>query len=228
MAVIADALRRMNMPRAAAWLEGITDTDAARMLAAARAYVERGDTVPASRISDMVAAYSHRPAPFYSALARAVAAEPARMMDADGWMRRTRGWVSKGIVKVDEVEWSGLEDWLRGQSAKIPREAVLEYLRAGGVKVETTVLDTADRKRQYDEYAQDEYDANFDDLTPDQQAIIRAGVDGAAGMPEGPDNPNPAGGAKYANYQLPGGERLPRGAVDAAGQAHLARRIARG
>jgi hypothetical protein len=94
--------------------------------------------------------------PFYSALERAVEQSPLTKAPAAQWLAtlsKTAG------VKKEEIEITGLSDWLdlviaaegehrdflisRGQvdaKGNIPKEAVLAFVRANGVELEETVL----------------------------------------------------------------------------------------
>ena len=74
--------------------------------------------------------------PFYSALERAVEASTTTRARADQWkatLSRTPG------VKKEELEWSGLLDWLDLQEGMVEREAVLNALRSGGIQVDERV-----------------------------------------------------------------------------------------
>ncbi|MFN7611045.1 MAG: hypothetical protein ACK5QX_08940, partial [bacterium] len=77
---------------------------------------------------------------FYSALSRGVEAISAKAMPAQGWKDQIKGMVNKGQAKSEEVEWSGVNDWLDLQEGKVTKEAVVAYLEQGGVKVEEVVL----------------------------------------------------------------------------------------
>lgn len=77
---------------------------------------------------------------FYSALSRGVEAISAKAMPAQGWKDQIKGMVNKGQAKAEEVEWSGVNDWLDLQEGKVTKEAVVAYLEQGGVKVEEVVL----------------------------------------------------------------------------------------
>ena len=69
--------------------------------------------------------------PWYSALARAIEKGPAQA-PAEQWRAFLKGLPGKG-VKQDEIEWSGVEEWLKLQTGKVQRQAVLDYLNANGV-----------------------------------------------------------------------------------------------
>lgn len=77
--------------------------------------------------------------PFYSALTRAVEAIKTEAAPAGMWKGAIKNLTSKG-VKSDEIEWSGVNDWLDMQQGKVTKAAILDYLRENGVKVEETML----------------------------------------------------------------------------------------
>jgi hypothetical protein len=78
---------------------------------------------------------------FYSALAREVDGVNMKSAAPDGWKGQIKNWISTGKVKADEVEWSGLNDWLDLQQGKVSKEQVSEFLRDNGVRVETVHRD---------------------------------------------------------------------------------------
>ena len=75
---------------------------------------------------------------FYSELSRKLEDGPTIAM-RDQWKGYIAGLKQKG-VKPEEVEWSGINDWLELQTGKVSRQAVLDYVNANGVKVEETQL----------------------------------------------------------------------------------------
>lgn len=75
-------------------------------------------------------------APFYSALERTVAESKTTKASAAQWkatLAKTPG------LKKEELEWTGVLDWLDGQDAPVTRDALLDFVRANGVRVEETV-----------------------------------------------------------------------------------------
>lgn len=58
---------------------------------------------------------------------------------AASWKAYINGLTQKG-VKPDEIEWSGVKDWLDLQKGTVTKDELLTYLKEGGVKVEETVL----------------------------------------------------------------------------------------
>lgn len=78
---------------------------------------------------------------FYSALERGIEGMQTKQAPAGAWKTQIKGLVNKGIVKQDEITWSGLEDWLDLQDGKVSKEAISEYLRQGGAQVQEVQLD---------------------------------------------------------------------------------------
>jgi len=58
---------------------------------------------------------------------------------ADSWKAYINGLTQKG-VKPEEIEWSGVKDWLDLQKGTVTKEELLNYLKQGGVRVEETLL----------------------------------------------------------------------------------------
>jgi hypothetical protein len=98
----------------------------------ARQYVEGGGP---NGGGEMAPAFGSATAPFYSALSRTLAANPANALPPVGWAGAIQAAANKGAVKADEVQWSGVDDWLKMQQGKVPKDAVLAYLDQNGVRV---------------------------------------------------------------------------------------------
>jgi hypothetical protein len=96
-----------------------------------------------SALEDSPAARS--PLGLYSALAHHLARSPTRQATPAGWKQLIYGLINKGAIKAEEVEWSGINDWLDLQQGKVSKEQVAQYLELGGVRVEDTVLGGFDR-----------------------------------------------------------------------------------
>lgn len=57
-----------------------------------------------------------------------------------------KSFADKGEFKSEELEWSGLNEWLSEQKGKVTKEQVLQYLAENNVKVEEVVLGASDGK----------------------------------------------------------------------------------
>lgn len=100
---------------------------------------------------------------FYSALERAIEANPTQRASAAQWtatLSKTPG------VKKEELEWSGLFDWLDAQQGPVGRDDLLAVVRDGGIKVEEIVLGdpgkTGERPRAEDYEESYEYEEDRD------------------------------------------------------------------
>ena len=99
--------------------------------------IQRGEgAAPAAAPLEQAAATTQ----FYSALEREIPVIDAKALTASGWGERFKGLISKGAIKADELEWSGLADYLKMQEGKVSKDAVLEFLRGNGVRVERMTL----------------------------------------------------------------------------------------
>lgn len=76
---------------------------------------------------------------FYSALTRAIENIQTKKADPKMWQGLIKNLAQKG-VKPDEIEWTGVNEWLDLQTGSVTKEELLAYLDANGVQVEETVL----------------------------------------------------------------------------------------
>ena len=137
IAVIRRFLRRLGVTI------GLSDNDIIHdYILPARNWVERGKAAAPSlmRGPAMAARSNAGRDPFYSALSAEVDKIGAKAMPAAGWGSALTGLVNKGAVKADEVEWSGIREWLDLQQGKVTKEAVLTYLGQNGVQVQEVTL----------------------------------------------------------------------------------------
>ena len=142
---------------------------------------------------------------------------------AASWKAYINGLTQKG-VKPEEIEWSGVKDWLDLQKGTVTKEELLNYLKQGGVQVEETVLGTPlkyeGRKLLNKKYS-DAVDAAeaagvsinpiyietlpADQRAPEEQSVL----DAFNAIKENQDEVSLEDldrPAKYSTYVLPGGE----------------------
>jgi hypothetical protein len=87
---------------------------------------------------------------FYSQLQRSIEQVPERLatMAAPAWKQWLTANASKLGIKADELEWSGIKDYLDLQGkAKLNKADLSSYLDDSGVKISEVQLDDADAKR---------------------------------------------------------------------------------
>lgn len=139
---------------------------------------------------------------FVSQLATAIEQMPAKV---DGTSAaNVKAWLlsnaDKLKVKKDEIQWSGVTDWLDTLGKqKVSKEQVAEYLKAGGVKIEEVVL----RGAKFDRQAREEMEAIGEiprrERTPEQQARFEE-------LQAVADDETSRHQTKFGSYRLPGGE----------------------
>ncbi|HRL05109.1 MAG TPA: hypothetical protein PL098_00180 [Brevundimonas diminuta] len=129
--------------------------------------------------------------PFYSALAKAVADSKTAKAPVAQWLATLK---KAPGVKAEELEWTGLEEWLGilggdavpswlqdrvDAKGNISRDAILDYLEGGGVRLEETVLGgqgvNADSR-----YASPTVEAALAGARTREDAIMQLENDGAA------------------------------------------------
>jgi phospholipid N-methyltransferase len=136
MAAIQAWLRAHGFSAVADFLESLTDAEALHVLSQARQHIVAGDA-PQVLTAGMAANFSRQSSVFYSELSRRIAVHSMPTAPTAQWASIIKNMQG---VKPDEVEWSGVLDWLGMQEGKVSREALVDYLAANGVKVEETVL----------------------------------------------------------------------------------------
>ena len=139
-----------------------------------------------------------------SALLDGVNGINAKALTGAMWKDGLKGLVNKGLVKQDEIAWSGLDDWLTMQQGKVQKEAVLQYLQDNGVRVTETELGKPDFS-EVGAWWNDEGGANeetpFSELTGQQQSDAAERYADEVGQYAEGERQTP----KYSQYQLPGG-----------------------
>jgi hypothetical protein len=83
--------------------------------------------------------------PFYSAVSRAVDTAKQAKASASQWLGTLKNTPG---VKPEEMEWLGLEDWLKEQKGAVTKEQIADYVRANQIEVkevEKGAVDTSDR-----------------------------------------------------------------------------------
>ena len=138
---------------------------------------------------------------FYSQLQRAIEQVPERLstMAAPAWKQWLTANAPKLQVKAEEVEWSGIKDYLDLQGkAKLSKDDLAAYLAEGGVKVGEVTLGGVRFGRSEREELEALQETPRAQRSPDQIERIRQLQDMADN--EGGDT------TKYGQYTLPGGE----------------------
>lgn len=101
--------------------------------------------------------------PFYSALTRAIEALPQERAPGPQWGGIIANLKNKG-VKDDEIQWSGIKDWLAEQKGPVTKAAILDYLRANEVQIKEVHLGKVRDDIAPDKQAQEEHAVEFERL----------------------------------------------------------------
>lgn len=143
--------------------------------------------------------------PWYSGLQQAIAGVPDRLasMGAAQWKLWLDANAAKLGVKKDEIEWSGVKEFLDTKGkAKVTREEIVSYLDANGVKVEEAVLGAKDNSKALNDWldttAMAVFDKPFAKLKRDDQVYLRGRAER--------EFISASADTKYHSYTLPGGE----------------------
>lgn len=151
-----------------------------------------------------------------SSLIQALKQSSSTQATVDGWKNEIKGFVKKGIVKQDEVDWSTVNEWLDLQSGRVSAAALMSYLHGHSLDIKESILipiadeltrantalrgspylaeiDSVEEEIFFVERESGEY-VDFSDMPEDIQNIIHR-------LSE-----NSNEGAKYKDYAIPGGE----------------------
>ena len=72
-----------------------------------------------------------------------------------------KSWAKKGQIKNEELQWSGLEEWLATQKDKVTLEDVLDYLAENNIRLEEKVFGTVETSQE-DQWERVEEELNSD------------------------------------------------------------------
>jgi hypothetical protein len=86
---------------------------------------------------------------FYSAVGNAVDSAKTNAAPAQQWLGMIRNTPG---VKPEEMQWLGLEDWLKDQQGVVPKQAIADYIKGNQVGVQE--VQHADRQQGLAQIAQ--------------------------------------------------------------------------
>jgi len=129
--------RRFDVPTSE-----FTDTQVYDLIADAWQAVQadgarRGSTIAFSEASQVPA--------FYSALLRAVESGKLKKGSGQQWLATLK---NQPGVKIDEIEWTGLDAWLAEQTSPVSLDQVAAFVRANQIQVQEVVKDDAAARYQ--------------------------------------------------------------------------------
>lgn len=141
----------------------------------------------------------NEPTWYYSPLQRAVEGLKQETAPAAQW----QGMIAKlPGIKPEEIEWTGLNDWLKLQQGKVTKAQILDYLNANGVQVQE-VEKAVGRPEGWRVIKSPDVEGEWDVVRQDGRVVHSAPSKADAEVyldSQGTDN------TKYSSYVLPGGE----------------------
>lgn len=182
-----------------ATLKRLTDADLNALLVAS---VRHAAKTGAPSLYPVQAQASKPAGVFYSELAQQLGQVKATKAPAAQWKAIIAGLKQKG-VKQDEIEWSGVNDWLDLAQGPVSREDVQAFLEGNGVRVDEVVKGGI-REQTLSDQELTEYDElteldRVGDLPSGQVARLRELRERARQVVQGTST-------KFNQWQLPGGE----------------------
>lgn len=88
--------------------------------------------------------FSRASDPFYSQMEVHLTANLPNKGTAQSYIDMIKGYDKRGKIKSEELEWSGLIEWLEGQEGKIEKQAILDYVAANKIEVQEEFNDFID------------------------------------------------------------------------------------
>ena len=145
----------------------------------------------------------------------------------DQFKTSVNSWALKGLIKKEELEWSGLIDWLDGKEGKVTKQDVLDFLDENQVRLEEVEkggdqeLEFKETNGEYwndagtaiineptelgEEYGED----NWTIYTPDNEKLVDGFITAAAAIDYAKaelQDLTPVSETKFSQYTLPGGK----------------------
>lgn len=115
----------------------VTDSDLKQIVANARRYVIEGDVQAGIGEAATQNAFDAGVATFYSPLERGVRGLKQESAPANQWMSTIKNLPG---IKGEEIEWTGLEDWLTLQQGKVTKQQLLDFIGGNRVKFNEVIL----------------------------------------------------------------------------------------
>jgi hypothetical protein len=162
VAKVQAALRAVGLDAVADWMENRSQAETLSLLTRAREAITGDNTLRTFGNMEALRYSSDRAPRWQSALAEQIGKMPTKVAPAAQWVNALAGLQAKG-VKRDEIEWSGIKEWLQLQDGKVTKEQVLNFLSENGVKVDEVIKGEPDPQleakqqelaRQKEEYVQ--------------------------------------------------------------------------
>ena len=194
----------------------VSDADVRGIIRASRAAVEMGQETAPVADGELALASEKAPA-FYSALQRAIP-QMTHISDKQGMVNAEQAslWLAarqkEGKFKAEELEWSGLTDWLAAAGGKVSVSDIEQFVQGNGIQIQEKMKGESGLDSGGDLFVGQNYDYKGN---PDGWAIFKEGDDDdpVGGTYKSREDAeaalalmNDAQPTKYGKYTLPGGE----------------------
>jgi len=160
--------------------------------------------------------------PWRSKLGETVAGKMPAKMPAAALAQQIRGWnlPGEGPVTSEQIEWSGLDEWLKTKGKNVEKKEVMDYLKENDLQIEEVVkgkrLDREQAIRTLKKYLDkkwstiDDYkkasgskNNNIENFSDDEIISSLHSIDPRGMLMMAAQIPDTT---KFSQYQLPGGE----------------------
>jgi len=101
------------------------------------------DNIGTYGINDPRIMYQSQPM-FYNALELLTDAKLPGKGSGASYAELFNRWAKKGLIKQEELEWSGVIEWLNDQKGKLIKQDVVEFLQANQIQVQDVMLGAGD------------------------------------------------------------------------------------
>lgn len=115
----------------------VTDSDIRQIVSNARRYVIEGDVEAGIGEAATQKAFNAGVATFYSPLERGVRGLKQETAPANQWMSTIKNLPG---IKAEELEWTGLEDWLSMQQGKVTKQQLLDFIGGNRPRFNEVIL----------------------------------------------------------------------------------------
>lgn len=82
---------------------------------------------------------------FYSALEKQITDLPQGKGSPEQWLGIIKNLIQKG-VKQEELDWTGIEDWIKEQKGSVAKQQIIDYLAANKIEVEEFIKGVGEYK----------------------------------------------------------------------------------
>ena len=136
-----------------------------------------GTTRQGIRSEGLLPMASQKAPTFYSQMQKVLVNKlPNKVIPQQGTMLLNT-WANRGEFKKEELEWSGVKEWLAEQKGQVTKEQLIDFLKGNQIEIREVgkggegILADYDTAPPEVRRAVDEYNAGFDEMSSDLDAL---------------------------------------------------------